>query len=72
MTSIPGRSRSTRKSVGRRASPSTTFTIRMSKSATSPEVTNHFSAWIRQPVAVRSAVAAIPPGSDPAPASVTA
>ena len=34
----------------------------MSKSDTSPDVTNHFSALMRQPAAVRSAVPAIPPG----------
>jgi hypothetical protein len=44
----------------------------MSKSDTSPDVTNHFSALMRQPAAVRSAVPAIPPASEPAAPSVTA
>ena len=40
--------------------------------ATSPEVTNHFSPLIRHPSPVETAVLAIPPGSEPASASVTA
>jgi hypothetical protein len=40
--------------------------------ATSPEVTNHFSPFMRKPPEVRSAVASIREGSEPAPTSVTA
>jgi acyl-CoA dehydrogenase len=40
--------------------------------ATSPEVTNHFSPSMRQPPSSGVAVVAIPDGSEPASASVTA
>ena len=63
---------STRNSVGSRSEPSTTLAITISTRATSPEVTNHFSPLIRQPPSVATAVLAIPPGSEPASASVTA
>jgi hypothetical protein len=47
--------------------------ITISTRATSPEVTNHFSPLIRHPpAAVVTAVVAIPFGSEPACASVTA
>ena len=38
----------------------------------SPEVTNHFSALMTKPPSLRSAVASIREGSEPAPRSVTA
>lgn len=43
-----------------------------STSATSPEVTNHFSPLIRKPPSVRTALVSIPEGSEPAFRSVTA
>ena len=46
--------------------------ITISTRATSPEVTNHFSPLIRHPPSVGVAVVAIPLGSEPASASVTA
>ena len=70
--STPGADGSIRNSVGRRSAPSTTLAMTISTLATSPEVTNHFSPLMRQPASVATAVDAIPPGSDPASASVTA
>ena len=58
--------------MGSRSAPSTTLATTISTRATSPEVTNHFSPLMRQPASVATAVVAIPLGSEPASASVTA